>query len=214
MIRLAGRESKLSRAQILEVMQQLPTIEYTVEWMKTHGDKDKRTSLRSLDRSSDFFTKELDEYLLEGKCDAVVHSAKDLPHPLRKGIALIALTKGLDSSDSLVFREGENLETLPIGALIATSSARREIAVKELRDDFRFTDIRGTIVERLEQLYEGKVDGVVIAEAALIRLGLNPARVLVPGETAALQGQLAVTAREHDNEVAKIFESIDSRIAR
>lgn len=211
MIKLAARESKLSRAQVLEVMQHIP-IEYTVEWMKTFGDKDKKTSLRSLDKSSDFFTRELDEYLLERKCDAVIHSAKDLPFPLREGIVLVALTKGIDSSDALVFRERDHLETLRTGAVIATSSARREEAVKELRDDFRFTDIRGTIEERLEQLYMGKVDGVVIAEAALIRLGLNPTRVRLPGETAALQGKLAVVAREHDEEVAKIFESIDSRI--
>ena len=108
--------------------------------------------------------------LLKGECRLAIHSAKDLPDPLPKGLCLAALTKGVDSSDSLVFREGEKL---PPNGVVATSSERREECVRLLYPDARFVDLRGNIQQRLSLLIQGRVDGVVVAEAALIRLGLT-----------------------------------------
>lgn len=184
---IGARSSPLSRAQVEEVKQEFG-IDFDVIWVETTGDLDKQTSLRTLGKS-DFFTRELDQMLLERKIDAAVHSAKDLPDPLPKGLKIAALSKGVDCRDSLVIKRE------PI-QLVATSSERREAAVRELFPNCRFVDVRGTIQERLAK----DVDGVVIAEAALIRLKLTHLRRLfLPGETVPLQGKLAIICREDAN---------------
>jgi hydroxymethylbilane synthase len=190
LIKVAARDSLLSRAQVAEVAREYG-LEFETHFVKTTGDLDKKTSLRTLDKP-DFFTKEVDALVLNGTCDLAIHSAKDLPERLPEGLRLVALTKGLAPYDALVLREGEQLKE---GAVVATSSVRREEAVNMLGVPVTFTDIRGTIEERLEKLHKKEVDAVVIAEAALIRLGLNPNRLMLPGETAPLQGRLALVAR-------------------
>lgn len=212
-LQVAARASPLSRVQVQEVLQELhryhPNIEFEITWIVTSGDRDRDTSLRSLEKT-DFFTKEIDELILKETCRLGVHSAKDLPDPLPTGLKVICLTRGVDSSDSLVLRDGTTIETLPTNAWIATSSMRREEMVKELRSDFLFKDLRGTIGERLAQLESGLVEGVVVAEAALIRLGLTHLnRVTLPGPTVKGQGQLAVVARVDDKEINDLFEPLD-----
>lgn len=172
---------------------------FPCRYFTTVGDRDRTTSLRSLGKC-DFFTRELDAALIRGEIDAAIHSAKDLPDPLPDGLAIVAITRGADPRDALVYN-GE----LHSGALIATSSQRRETAVRQLFPDARFSDIRGTIEERLAQLDRGEVQGVVIAEAALIRLKLNRKRLYLPGETVPLQGRLAVVARRGDLKVQQFF---------
>lgn len=212
-IRVGARDSNLSKAQVWEVFDEIkkiyPNIYFLPTWVKTTGDKDLSTSLKTLEKT-DFFTKEIDEMLLNGEIDIAVHSAKDLPEPLRNGLALIAITKGLDPSDSLVLRDNETLESLPQGALIGTSSKRREEGIRKLRPDLKCVDIRGNIERRLKTLDQKKVDGVIIAECALIRLKLQrKVRIRLDGETAALQGQLAIVARADNQAVHKVFEVID-----
>lgn len=214
-IDIGSRNSPLARAQVLEVLQELqyhhPKITFECIFAETVGDRDRQTSLRTLGKT-DFFTREIDELLLLKKCRLVVHSAKDLPDPIPTGITMVALTRGVDPSDSLVLREGEQLAQLRPGALIATSSERREKAVKKLRHDLAFIDIRGTIGERLEMLDSGQADGVVIAEAALIRLGLTHRnRIHLSAKTVSHQGQLAVMAREDDKEMVNLLSCIDTR---
>jgi hydroxymethylbilane synthase len=215
MISTGARSSPLSRVQVEEAQSEIqnhfPEIRLDPIWLETTGDKDLKTSLRNLDKT-DFFTKEIDQLILTGQCRIGVHSAKDLPSPLPKGLRIIAITQGIDSSDSLVFRDGESLNTLPPGAKIAASSERREESVREFRPDLKFIDLRGNIGQRLVKLEEGAADGVVIAEAALIRLKLTHLpRIKLPGETALGQGQLAIVAREDDDEAAAIFKKIDIR---
>jgi hydroxymethylbilane synthase len=199
-VRVGARASKLSQAQVQEAYEALkkehPALEFIPTWVQTTGDKDLRTSLRTLEKT-DFFTKEIDALLLQGAIDIAIHSAKDLPDPLPAGLCLAALLKGLDPSDSLVLREGETLASLPHGALIGTSSKRREEVLKQMRADFVCVDIRGAIEQRLKKLDQKKVDGVVVAECALLRLGLHKRnRIQLPGDTAPLQGQLAIVARK------------------
>jgi hydroxymethylbilane synthase len=214
-IHVGARSSKLSKIQVSEVFFTLfpfyPLISFSPIWVESSGDKDKKTSLRTLGKT-DFFTKEIDEMLLQKKCRIAIHSAKDLPDPLPKGLQLIALTKGLDSSDCLVLRKNETLDTLAPKAKIGTSCIRREQMIKSLREDLECVDIRGTIEERLTKLNEKQIDGVVMAEAAIIRLCLlHLNRIPLKGETAPLQGQLAVLAREEDDEMKEIFSTIDAR---
>lgn len=213
-ILVGARASPLSQVQVKEVeneIQKYSKVTFETILVASQGDKDQKISLRTLNKT-DFFTKEIDEMLIQGYCRLGIHSAKDLPEPLPKGLCIVALTKGLDPSDSLVMRAGNTLENLPKGALIATSSIRREEVLRKLRPDFTFSDLRGTIGHRLSKLELGEADGVVVAEAALIRLGLTRLnRIRLPGETVPLQGQLAVLAREKDREMKVLFESIDSR---
>ncbi len=211
-LKVAARSSVLSRAQVQEVLQELrqfhPHIEFDTNWVETTGDRDLNTSLRTLEKT-DFFTKEIDALLLSGKCRLAIHSAKDLPEPLPQGLIVVALTQGLDPSDVIVLRDGD---TLFPAAKIGTSSARREQNILALRSDLICVDIRGTILQRLALLDTGIVDGVVMAEAALIRLNLTQRnRIPLPGERAALQGQLAIVALETDVEMKNLFHCLDVR---
>ncbi len=196
---IAARSSPLSQIQVQEVLAELqlyhPEIVFSATYLASKGDNDQLTSLRQLEKT-DFFSYELDQLVLKETCRLAIHSAKDLPDPLPTGLTVVALTKGIDSSDALVLAEGQLLSDLPLGACIATSSIRREEIVKKLRPDLTFVDIRGLIHQRLAKLERGEVAGVVIAEAALIRLGLTHLnRVRLPGPATDYQGQLAIVAR-------------------
>jgi len=205
-IKVCLRGSPLSRAQLKEVQELLPNIELIPHFVTTIGDKDKKTSLRELEKTN-FFTKEIDEALLQGLCGASLHSAKDLPEPLADGLQIAAITEGVDSSDSLVLRKGETLQK---GFVIATSSKRRQEVVDVFFPGLQFADLRGTIGERLQKLEEGAADGVVIAEAALIRLGLTHLnRIKMPGKTTPLQGKLALVIRKGDLKMLNLFASLD-----
>jgi hydroxymethylbilane synthase len=212
---VGARSSPLSRVQCDEVLQELrqyhPDVAFCPVWVVTTGDNNLKTSLKTLDKT-DFFTKEIDELQLTGTCRIGIHSAKDLPDPLPKGLKLVALTRGVDPSDSLVLQNGSTVETLPPNAKIGTSSARREQNIHDLRSDLVCVDIRGPIQTRLDLLDRGIVQGLVMAEAALIRLKLNHrTRIVLPGDRAPLQGQLAVIALEADTEMAQLFHCIDVR---
>ncbi|HUD01319.1 MAG TPA: hydroxymethylbilane synthase [Rhabdochlamydiaceae bacterium] len=207
-ITIGARGSKLSQAQVWEVHRELlqhhPHIQFKPTWITTTGDKDKKISLRDLDKT-DFFTREVDQLQLKGQFRISIHSAKDLPDPLAPGLKMIALTKGVDSSDVLVY----NQEPLPDNAIIGTSSYRREQNLLQWKPTFRCVDIRGTIPERLALLDIGQVDGVVMAEAALIRLGLTHRRRMpLSGDAAPMQGRLAIIALESDREMEDLFKCL------
>lgn len=214
-ISIGARASPLSQAQVKEIWEALqhfhPHVQFEIHTLSTIGDRDQTTSLRTLGRT-DFFTKDIDTYVLEGQCRLGIHSAKDLPNPLTEGLSLLCLTRGLDAADVLVLRAQDTLHSLPMGARIATSSVRREEAVRQLRPDLSFCDLRGTIEHRLTKLDTREADGVVVAEAALIRLNLTHFnRIRLPGPTVEGQGQLAVVGRADDQEMRELFACLDAR---
>ncbi len=187
-----------------EIVRFFPEIKFHPIWITTKGDRDKITSLKTLDKTN-FFTDEIDQRQAAGEFRISIHSAKDLPYPLHPELEIVALTKGIDPSDSLVVKE------LPLraGARIGTSSQRREIFLKNWRSDLECVDVRGTIDERLKLLDNGVVDGVVMAEAALIRLKLTGVlRIPLPCVPAALQGRLAIVARKNDTEMRNVFQKL------
>jgi hydroxymethylbilane synthase len=215
LIQVAARSSPLSRVQVAEIFAELvqhhPHVKFETHFMPTVGDRDHSISLRTIGERTDLFTKEIDLAILENRCRIGIHSAKDLPNPLTDGLELLCLTRGLDPSDSLVLRSHETLESLPQNSVIATSSIRREECVKSLRSGLRFIDLRGTIAERLKKLETGEADGIVVAEAALIRLGLTRLnRIRLPGPTVEGQGQLAVIGRSGDQEMKALFACIET----
>ena len=209
---LAGsRGSRLARRQVEEVSEAIfPGVQLVPVWITTCGDLDRSTPMRQV-QQTDFFTKEIDQQQLAGEIRLAIHSAKDLPSPLPHGLSVVALTKGVDPRDSFVMRSSDRVEMLPPSARVGSSSKRREAAIRALRSDFVPVDIRGTIDERLFLLDEGLVDGLIVAEAALIRLGLNRNRIVLEHETEPLQGQLAIVARSDDAEMAQLFAPLDTR---
>ncbi len=215
LIKVAARDSLLSCRQIEEVLSELqnfyPNISFVKTLVKTMGDLDLQSSLVDKDKT-DFFTKEVDDLVLRGVCDIAVHSAKDLPDPLPEELEIIALTKGVDPADVIVLQKKKTLDSLPFGAFIGTSSLRRMEKVKELRKDLRSKDIRGTIQKRLELLQQGFCDGVIMAKAALIRLGfLDLNWIELKGDVAPLQGKLAICARKDNFGVKEVLQVLDTR---
>lgn len=213
-ILVAARDSCLSRVQVKEVHQELqmvyPNCVFVPTWVRTTGDNRLDLSLRFLNKT-DFFTKEVDQLVLSKVCRVGIHSAKDLPDPLKEGLRIVAITKGVDARDVLVLPPHQTIDTLPKKARIATSTLRREKAVKDLREDLVCLDIRGVIEARLAYLYRGEIEGLVVAEAALIRLHLTHLnRFFLSTETAALQGKLAVVARQDDEEMLQVFSAINT----
>ena len=207
-----ARSSPLSRKQVEEVAREIqlyhPHVRLIPQWLETTGDKDKKTPLKEV-HQSDFFTKEIDELQIRRNFRISIHSAKDLPKPLREELMIVAITQGVDPRDVLVLPEGMSIEDLPYNALIGTSSIRREKALQQLRGDLIAIDIRGTIQERLALLERGKVHALLMAEAALIRLNLTHInRVFLPIEPEPLQGRLAIIARKDDWEMKELFQSL------
>jgi uroporphyrinogen III methyltransferase/synthase len=141
-----------------------------------------------------------------------IHSAKDLPYPLPRGIEVIALFEAFDQRDSLVSRNNLRLKSLPAGARIGTSSPTRKRELLTLRPDMEVVSIRGTIEERIAQVDSGFVDALIVASCALSRLGLSHrAAEILPFETHPLQGNLAVTARNDREDLKLIFADKDIR---
>lgn len=209
---VGARSSPLSQVQVDEIYCLLqnhhPDVVFVKKWFETQGDLDQSVSLSALEKT-DFFTKEIDEAVLQGLCDVGIHSAKDLPDPLPIGLVVVAYTEGIDPSDVLVLRKGETLQGLPLGAKIGTSSLRREKNVRDLRDDLICKEVRGTIEKRLALLDEGVYDGLVMANAALLRLKFKRNTVLVPGEVSPMQGRLAVVAKSSDVPMQELFSCLN-----
>jgi len=194
-MRIISRQSKLALLQVEEVMKRFPQVDYELIKTESFGDKHKEVSLMDKSVAADFFTRELDDALLDGRADIAIHSAKDLPYPLPAGIEVIALTESADKSDSLVTRDGKTLAQLPANSRVGTSSEQRKAELLALRNDIEVVAIRGTIEERIAQVDNGTVDALIVATCALDRLGLaHRASERLPFKTHPLQGNLAVTA--------------------
>ncbi len=211
--KIGTRTSSLALKQVEEIMDALkkfyPAMNVEIVGIDTYGDKDKTTPISGIE-GSDFFTREIDEALLSGEIDFAVHSAKDLPGDLKEGLVIAAITESLDPYDVLVSKSGLKLDELPYRVKIGTSSLRRKAQLKKYRDDFEIVNIRGNIEERLKLLDEARLDGIVIAAAGLIRLGLGkritqkiPFDILKPHP---LQGRLAIVAKKDDEDIICLCE--------
>lgn len=212
MIKVISRESPLAIIQVEEIFSKMPDkIEYELKRCSSFGDKHKSVSLMDT-ICSDFFTKELDAAILNGEADVAIHSAKDLPYPMPSGLSVIALSDAFDNSDSLVLRQGMDyqLNTLPSGAVVATSSPRRREELMNYRPDLKVKSIRGTIEERIMQVDKGDYDALIVATCALQRLNLTNRIVqILPFKTHPLQGALAVVAKSDREDLKHLFSSID-----
>ncbi len=212
---VGSRASKLALKQVEEVYEGLrfhhPSILFNVRCTPTKGDRDLKTSLKFME-STNFFTQELEQWVLEGQIQVAIHSAKDLAQPLPKGLKIVAITQCLENRDVLVFRSGfffsKNNQALSVGV----STVRREKEVLSLYPNAKLVDLRGTIDVRLNRLKKGDLDALVMAKVALMRLSYEQYDTqILDCETPPYQGSLAVVAREGDAEMEELFASIDFR---
>ncbi|MCC8088877.1 MAG: uroporphyrinogen-III C-methyltransferase [Rikenellaceae bacterium] len=205
------RSSRLARLQAEESLDKFPGIDYEFLILDSYGDKNKNISLLE-NVSPDFFTREIDNAVLEGRADIAVHSAKDLPYPLPEGIMLAALLPAFDDTDSLVSWNNLTLSELPSGARVGTSSMTRKNEFLALRPDLQVVSIRGTIEERIAHIDNGTIDALIVASCALIRLGLED-RIAerLKFRTHPLQGKIAITARKEDMDTIGLFSDLDIR---
>ncbi|MFH0913344.1 MAG: hydroxymethylbilane synthase [Candidatus Omnitrophota bacterium] len=213
-IKTGIRPSLLALKQVKEIQGLVPKVRLEIIPIETRGDQDKVTPLID-EEGSDFFSAEIEEALLAGSIDIAIHSAKDLERDIPDGLVIAALTKSISPDECLVSRGNVPLDKLPAGSCIATSSRKRQEAILRFRPDLRVTGVRGNIDERLAQLDSGKFDALVVAHAALIRLGLEqritqiiPQEIIPPHP---LQGRLAVQIRSNREDLLEIFRSIDER---
>lgn len=205
-IRIGTRSSALALRQAGQVESQLAArgiasvlVEYT-----TLGDRILDRPLAQIGEKG-LFTAELEVDLRAGRIDCAVHSLKDLPTANPEGIVLVAILEREDPRDALVVRAGVdavNLETLPEGARVGTSSLRRQAQLRAFRPDLEVCELRGNVGTRLRKLDEGQMDAALLAAAGLRRLGLTerivalldaPDWLAAPG-----QGAIAVQTRADD----------------
>lgn len=213
-VRAATRGSALARWQTSHVGSLLEPHGVTVEpvIVSTGGDRDKTTPLSQIGGKG-VFVKEVQAAVLDGRADIAVHSAKDLPAITPPGLLLAAIPERADARDALI---GASLETLKPGARVGTGSARRRVQLLVARPDITCVELRGNIDTRLAKV--GELDAIVMAAAALDRLGLAPepielldAGLMVPQVG---QGALAIECRSGDPEVQGALSSIEDSMTR
>ena len=202
--RVGTRNSRLALLQTRSTLERLgawlPGTRWETISMQTIGDRDQVTDLRA--SPPDFFTRDLDDGLRSGRIDCAIHSAKDLPDPMPDGIDWCWLPWREDPRDALILPAGKTWSGLPAAPRIGISSARREAYCLKRFPAAQLLPIRGNIEERLTQLDTGKFDLLMMAGAALNRLGLEQ-RIsewlpLDDLETPEGQGSLALTFRAGD----------------
>jgi hydroxymethylbilane synthase len=171
------------------------------------------------------FAKEIHEALLDGRVDVAVHSLKDLETELPPGIVLACVLKREDPRDCLILGAeckvpdaADPLSALPHGALVGTSSVRRQAQLLHARPDLRVASIRGNVQTRLRKLREGECQASMLAMAGLNRLEMEvPGTVVLDPELmvpSAAQGIVGITARESDTHVLEWLAKIENAEAR
>ncbi len=195
-----------ARSVIARLAAWFPECRFEEVGVSSPGDRDLKTDLR--ESPPDFFTRDLDERIRAGDLDLAVHSAKDLPEPMPDDIDWCWLPWREDPRDVLIRPLGKGIDSMPPDGIIGVSSGRREDYCRHRFPGARLAGIRGNIEERLKQLDEGAYDLVVMAGAALNRLGLqHRISEWIPADDLAApdgQGYLAITFRKGDERLMRI----------
>ncbi|MGE5380096.1 MAG: hydroxymethylbilane synthase [Methylocystaceae bacterium] len=218
---IGSRGSKLALRQtelVAEGLQQIHNgLKVEIAVIHTQGDKVLDVALSKIGDKG-LFTKEIEVALLNREIDLAVHSLKDMPTALPEGLELGAVLSREESSDVLVSPSGKKLAEMPSGAVIGTSSLRRQAQLLAQRPDLKVVDLRGNLETRIRKMQELKMDGIILAWAGLARMNmldlvtevLGP-EVMLP---AAGQGAMAIEVRKDDTEVKQLISVLDSLEAR
>jgi len=220
-LRFGSRSSELTRWQTGFVQRSLeaqwPGLKSGQILIQTEGDRVLELPLPEIGGKG-LFTQELELALGEGRIDVAVHSLKDLPVEDSAGIVIGLIPEREVAHDVLVSRNGEMLEALQPGAVVGTSSLRRQGQLLASRPDLVIKSLRGNVQTRLKKLEDGQYDAIVLAQAGLVRLGLEahisqvlPYKTMMP---APGQGALAVQCRQGDRETLELLAILDDPVTR
>lgn len=204
---IATRESRLALWQAEHVKALLQARGHTVELlgMTTKGDQILDRTLSKVGGKG-LFVKELEVALEEGRAHIAVHSLKDVPMDMPEGFSLACVMEREDPRDAFVSPRYQHLAELPQGAVVGTSSLRRQVLLQALRPDLKIEPLRGNLDTRLRKLDEGQYDAIVLAAAGLKRLGMQARirSIFEPGTMlpAAGQGALGIEIRTDRQDLA------------
>ncbi len=220
-VRIATRESALALWQAEYVKAQLehfhPDITVVLVPMTTKGDIWLDTPLAKIGGKG-LFVKELEVAMLEDRADIAVHSMKDLPVDFPDGLDLEVICPREDPRDAFVSNTYASLSDLPQGAIVGTSSLRRQCQLKAKRPDLDIRDLRGNVNTRLRKLDEGLYDAIILAAAGLIRLKMSEriAQHIEPEEMLPANGQGAVgiECRINDEKIKALLAPLECSTTR
>lgn len=216
-VRIGSRGSRLAVVQAESVLAQLKKAGrgagFSLVKITTQGDRNRRTSLVRMPGVG-VFVKELEAALLDGRIDIAVHSLKDMPVDVPQGLRLAAVTARVDPRDVLV-SNGLKIAELASGSRIGSDSLRRAFQLKAYSPDLKVCSVRGNIDSRLRAVSSGRLDGVIVAAAALIRLGWRdriteylPLEYFLPPPG---QGALGIEIRSADETAAGMVAALNHR---
>ena len=214
-IRIATRKSALALWQaehVAALLTEMPEVD-AVELvpLSTRGDEILDRSLQKIGGKG-LFIKELEVAMQAGAADIAVHSMKDVPAEMPAGFCLAAMLERANHADALVSPNGEQLSDLPHGALIGSSSLRRQAQLKMMRPDLRIEPLRGNVNTRLAKLDNGDYDAIILAAAGLerLRFGARISQVFNPDEMlpAAAQGVVGIECLEEATELRTVLAQL------
>ena len=213
-IRIGTRGSALARWQADTVQRLLtdayPEFAFEQVIISTTGDRETAPSLSSFGGVG-VFAREIESALLDDRIDIAVHSLKDLPSRQPEGLAIGAVLEREDPRDAFCSQTISSFREIPKCGTVATSSVRRRAQILHLRPDLNIVSIRGNVPTRLQKLANEELDGVILATAGLVRLGLDDAitevlepEIMLP---APGQGAVAVELREADSDIGDMLRA-------
>jgi len=220
-VRIATRKSALALWQAEYVKARLeffhPGLVVELVPMSTQGDKILDTPLAKIGGKG-LFVKELETAMLEDRADIAVHSMKDVPVEFPEGLMLSTICEREDPRDAFVSNHFSSLDQLPQGAVVGTSSLRRQCQIKALRPDLQIRDLRGNVNTRLAKLDAGEFDAIILAAAGLIRLGFHariaaylPVSQSLPANG---QGAVGIECRSDDAAVRALLAPLEHTSTR
>lgn len=220
-VRIATRKSALALWQAEFVKAQLEHFHSDVQVelvpMSTQGDIILDTPLAKIGGKG-LFVKELEQAMLDGRADIAVHSMKDVPVEFPEGLALHTICQREDPRDAFVSNNHANIEQLPQGAIVGTSSLRRQCQIRALRPDLDIRDLRGNVNTRLAKLDDGQYDAIILAAAGLIRLEMHDRiRAFIEPEVslpANGQGAVGIECRIDDEFVKGLLAPLEHNETR
>ncbi|MBS9340857.1 hydroxymethylbilane synthase [Neisseria elongata] len=213
---IASRESMLAMWQAEHIKGRLkalyPDCEVEILGMTTRGDQILDRTLSKIGGKG-LFIKELEQALQDGRADLAVHSIKDVPMELPEGFALAAIGERASPFDAFVSNQYARLEEMPEGAIVGTSSLRREAQLRAKFPHLTIKPLRGNVQTRLSKLDNGDYDAVILAAAGLQRLGLDGRirEILSPADSlpAAGQGALGIEIAARRTDLADILRPLN-----
>jgi hydroxymethylbilane synthase len=215
-VRIATRKSALALWQAEFVKAQLehyhPGILVELVPMSTQGDIILDTPLAKIGGKG-LFVKELEQAMLEGLADMAVHSMKDMPVEFPEGLTLHTICEREDPRDAFVSNNFANIDELPQGAIVGTSSLRRQCQIRSSRPDLKIHDLRGNVNTRLAKLDSGQYDAIILAAAGLIRLEMKDRiRAYIEPEVslpANGQGAVGIECRTDDEAIKVLLAPLE-----